>query len=115
MDENRNESENVDVERAVALIGEGALLLDVREDDEWEAGHAPAARHVALSSVPDVLDDLLTVQTVICVCRSGGRSSRAARFLREHGVRALNLDGGMIAWHAAGAEMLSDAGEPYVA
>jgi rhodanese-related sulfurtransferase len=87
----------------------------VREDDEWEAGHAPAARHVALSSVPDVLDDLSTGQTVICVCRSGARSARAARFLREHGVRALNLDGGMIAWHAAGAEMLSDAGEPHVA
>ena len=110
-----NEIDDVDVERAVALIAEGALLLDVREDDEWEVGHAPTARHVALSAVPDVVADLPRDRVVICVCRSGGRSARAGRFLLEQGVRAVNLDGGMTAWYAAGAQMVSELGEPYVA
>ena len=110
-----NEIDDVDVERALALIEEGALLLDVREDDEFEAGHAPMARHVALSSVPDVIDELPRDRVVICVCRSGGRSARAGRFLLEHGVHAVNLDGGMNAWHAADAAMVSESGEPYIA
>jgi len=110
-----NEIDDVDVADALTLINGGALLLDVREDDEWRAGHAPMARHVSLSSIPDVVEDLPRDRVVICVCRSGGRSSRAGRFLLEHGVRAVNLDGGMTAWHAAGAQMVSDLGEPYVA
>ena len=110
-----NEIDDVDVASALALISEGAILLDVREDDEWEAGHAPMARHVALSSVPDALEELPRDRVLICVCRSGARSARACHFLTENGRRAVNLAGGMIAWHAAGAEMIADEGEPVVA
>ena len=109
------EIDDVDVARALALVSEGALLLDVREDDEWEAGHAPMARHAALSTVPDVVDEFSSDRVVVCVCRSGGRSARAARFLAERGVRAVNLDGGMSAWVAAGAPLVADGAEPYVA
>lgn len=109
------EIEDVDVTRALMMVEEGALLLDVRETEEWEAGHAPMARHVALSSVPDAIDDLPRDRVVICVCRSGGRSARAGRFLLEHGIRAVNLEGGMNAWHSAGAPMHSDQGTPFVA
>ncbi len=107
--------ENVDVARALELLDEGALLLDVREDDEWDAGHASAARHIALSAVPDALDDLPKDRCIVCVCRSGGRSARAGQFLAEEGFDVVNLEGGMTAWHAAGIEMVSDEGEPTVA
>ncbi|MBW4030005.1 MAG: rhodanese-like domain-containing protein [Acidobacteria bacterium] len=110
-----NEIDDVDVARALSLMSDGALVLDVREDEEWQAGHVPLARHVALSGVPDVVDDLPRDRVVICVCRSGARSARAGRFLLEHGVHAVNLDGGMNAWFAADAPMVSDEGEPYVA
>lgn len=107
--------ENVDVTRAQELLEEGALLLDVREDDEWRAGRAPEARHVPLASVPDALDDLARERLIVCVCRSGGRSARAAQFLTEQGFNVVNLDGGMTAWHAHGAPMVADDGDPVVA
>ena len=107
--------ENVDVARALQLIDEGALLLDVREDGEWEAGHAAVARHISLSSVPDFVDDLPRERVIICVCRSGGRSARAGQFLIENGFRAVNLEGGMTAWHTAGATMVADGIAPIVA
>ena len=110
-----NEIDDVDVASALTLINDGAILLDVREDEEWEAGHAPMARHVALSSIPDVVGDLPRDRVVICVCRSGARSARAGRFLLEQGLRVVNLEGGMTAWSTAGAEMVSDGGEPFVA
>jgi len=107
--------ENVDVARANVLLREGALLLDVREDDEWEAGHAPMARHLALSTVPDFVDDLPRERLIVCVCRSGGRSARAGQFLLEQGFDAVNLEGGMNAWHAAGNPLVSVEGDPRVA
>jgi len=107
--------EDVDVTRAQQLLAEGAMLLDVREDDEYVAGHAPEARHVPLSSVPDEVDSLDRDRIIVCVCRSGGRSARAGHFLLEQGFHAVNLEGGMTAWHAAGAPMIAEEGEPYVA
>jgi rhodanese-related sulfurtransferase len=113
--EKMSQIQNIDVERALEALGGGALLLDVREDDEWDAGHSPVARHIALSAVPDYIDDLPRDRIIICVCRSGARSARAGQFLLESGFDAVNLEGGMIAWHATGAEMVSDGGEPTVA
>lgn len=107
--------ENVDVAKALQLVDEGALLLDVREDLEWEAGHASAARHIPLTSVPDFVDDLPRERVIVCVCRSGGRSARAGQFLTEQGFSVVNLEGGMTAWQAAGAEMVADGKEPTVA
>lgn len=106
--------ENVDVERARQLLKDGALLLDVREDDEWNAGHAPQATHIPLSSVPDALDELARERHIVCVCRLGGRSARAAQFLSEQGYDVVNLDGGMVAWHEQGAELVADTEEPTV-
>jgi rhodanese-related sulfurtransferase len=107
--------ENVDVARALELLDDGALLLDVREDDEWNAGHAEQAQHIVLASVPDQVDDLPRDRVIVCVCRSGGRSARAGQFLKEQGFDAVNLSGGMTAWHAAGGEMVAADGEHTVA
>jgi rhodanese-related sulfurtransferase len=106
--------EDVNVKEALALLDQGALLLDVREDDEWDLGHAPQATHVALSEVPDHLDDFDKSRRIVCVCRSGGRSKRAGQFLAEQGFSVVNLAGGMTAWAAEEAPLESDEGTPTI-
>jgi rhodanese-related sulfurtransferase len=101
-------------EEAFALIGDGAVLLDVREDFEWEAGHAPMARHVPLGELPEQVDDLPPGNHLVVVCRSGGRSARAAAFLLQAGFEATNLEGGMNAWAAAGLPVEIEDGSPGV-
>jgi rhodanese-related sulfurtransferase len=84
------------------------VLLDVREDDEWAAGHAPGARHIALM---DLRPDSFAPGThVLCVCRSGGRSAKATEVLRNVGIDAVNVSGGMTAWDAAGLPVVCDDG-----
>jgi rhodanese-related sulfurtransferase len=97
-------------------------VLDVRERDEWDAGHVPGATHVPLAEVPARLDDLITLAdgagpggSLVVVCRSGGRSARAVAWLVQNGVDAVNLDGGMGAWAGAARAMVSESGEePFV-
>jgi rhodanese-related sulfurtransferase len=84
------------------------VLLDVREDDEWAAGHAPGATHVPLLRL--ATDSVPAGATVLCVCRSGARSGRAAEALRGAGIDAVNVAGGMKAWAAAGLPVVRDDG-----
>jgi len=88
----------------------GAFLLDVREDDEWIAGHAPDATHVPLAQLPQALGVIPRDRQVVAVCRSGGRSGRATTLLREQGYDAHNYAGGMQAWDAAGHPMVAESG-----
>lgn len=90
----------------------GALLLDVREQDEWDAGHAPDAVHVPLHQVPARLAELPTDRPVDVVCHFGGRSAQATAFLLQRGVDARNVDGGMDAWERAGLPVVTDDGAP---
>ncbi len=108
------EPRNVNVAEARELITGGALLLDVREDNEWEAGHAPDAVHVALSEVPDHVTTFPVDRLVVCVCRSGARSGRATKFLTDHGIGAVNLEGGMLAWASDSQPLVSDTDQPSV-
>jgi rhodanese-related sulfurtransferase len=94
---------------SASQIPEGAALVDVREDDEWAAGHAPQAVHIPLADVPRRLDDLPSGELYV-VCRSGGRSARAAAYLNSGGYTAINVDGGMQSWQAAGRQMRSEHG-----
>lgn len=91
-------------------LPDDAALLDVREDEEWEAGHAPGAVHLPLGQLPDRLGDVPRDEPLYVMCRAGGRSARAAGFLRETGFDAVNVDGGMQAWAAAGKDMVSESG-----
>ena len=94
-----------------------AFLLDVREDDEWAAGHAPDATHVPMMQVPARLDEIPRDRDVVVVCRVGGRSAQVVGYLLHNGFdRVINLDGGMQDWAAAGRAMVSeDGGVPRVA
>ncbi len=97
---------------SVADVSDSAVLLDVRENDEWAAGHAPAAVHVPMGQVPQRLDELTSMlpdRPVHVVCRSGGRSARITAYLVQAGWEAVNVDGGMRAWAAAGRPMVTES------
>ena len=103
--------EDVAPQAVDALCEQGALLLDVREDDEWAAGHAPGAVHVPLAGVSDAAAQFADRQ-VLAVCRSGGRSSKAAEMLAEAGVEVRNVAGGMSSWVEAGLPVVRYDGSP---
>ncbi len=88
------------------------MLLDVREQPEWQAGHAPQGRHLVLSQLQDHLGDVPTDHRIVTVCRSGRRSAIAANILTRHGYQATNLTGGMNAWATAGLPVLTNSGKP---
>lgn len=102
---------DVDAAEAFALVEGDAVLLDVRQPEEFERGHAPMATLVSLSELPERLDELPRDALIVCVCRSGGRSTRAALFLLEAGFDVANVDGGMLAWAAADLPLESDSGD----
>ncbi|EYT79798.1 sulfurtransferase [Streptomyces sp. Tu 6176] len=81
-----------------------ALLLDVRETPEWNAGHAPEALHLPLSRLVTgaPLPSAVRGRPVVAICRSGHRSRQAARLLAGRGVQATDVTGGMTAWARAG-------------
>lgn len=88
---------------ASALVGHlDAYLLDVRERVEWDAGHAPTAIHVPMATVAAAVIDLPPDTRILVVCRSGNRSRTVASALREVGIDAWNVEGGMQAWQQAG-------------
>jgi rhodanese-related sulfurtransferase len=76
-------------------------LIDVREDDEWTAGHIDGAQHIPLGELAARLSELPKERTIVAVCRSGGRSEAAVRGLRKLGYEAENLEGGVNAWDRA--------------
>ena len=101
------------VEVADANAGaEHNVLLDVREADEWEAGHAPNAKWVPLGQLDGVRFTLPMNRTIVCVCRSGGRSAKAAAELVRMGFKAVNMAGGMREWVAQGLPVVRDDGSP---
>ncbi|GAA1904050.1 rhodanese-like domain-containing protein [Streptantibioticus ferralitis] len=107
----------VDPLEARGLVSSGvAVLLDVREADEWEAGHAPEAIHVPLSTADERLRELTAKltddQLLVVVCRSGRRSALAVGRLRAAGRAAYNLRGGMQAWSLAGLPVCRPGGRP---
>lgn len=101
-------------EAARRLQADEAVLLDVREDDEWAAGHAPGAHHVKLSGLQAAHDnnEIPTDRPIIAVCRVGGRSEKATIALNQAGYDVVNLVGGMRAWAAAGGPVVTDDGTP---
>ena len=90
----------------VAARGD-VVLVDVRESDERAEVRAPASVHVPLGEVESRLSELPRDRTVAFVCRSGGRSSMAARVAAGVGLTVANVDGGMLAWQAAGLPVAS--------
>ena len=96
----------VDPAEAQARIAQsGALVLDVREQDEWDAGRIEGALHVPLGELGARHAELVRDKPIVVVCRSGGRSAVATEALVGMGLDAYNLEGGLQAWHASGYEL----------
>ena len=93
-----------------AAVPEDGVLLDVREDDEWTAGHAPQAVHLPMGAVPQRIGEIPDGGTVHVICRSGGRSAQVTAYLNQGGWQAVNVAGGMHAWAAAGRPMVAGSG-----
>ncbi|MER6334517.1 rhodanese-like domain-containing protein [Streptomyces sp. NPDC001034] len=89
-----------------------AVLLDVREQREWDAGHAPGAVYAPLSALAAgaALPSAAQARPLVVICRSGQRSQQAAALLTARGARVVDVKGGMRAWSAAGYPVVDEHG-----
>lgn len=96
----------IDIAEAARRIAAGTTVIDVREPDEYVDGHVPGAPLIPLGQVTERVDEVPTDGEVLVICKAGGRSRKAAEFLRTQGIDAINIAGGTMAW--------IDAGQPVV-
>ncbi|MFD8688017.1 rhodanese-like domain-containing protein [Streptomyces sp. NPDC059651] len=100
----------------VTAVPADGFVLDVREDDEWAAGHVDGALHIPMSDFVGRFGELTEAaedgRRVHVMCRVGGRSAQVTQYLVQQGIDAVNIDGGMLAWDAAGRPMVTDNGAP---
>jgi rhodanese-related sulfurtransferase len=93
-------------------VADDAYLIDVREDDEWLAGHAPDAVHLPMMELPGRLAEIPEQGDVVIVCRSGHRSAEVVGYLLGRGFgHVRNLADGMLGWAAAGRSLVSEDGD----
>ncbi|MEU6535602.1 rhodanese-like domain-containing protein [Streptomyces sp. NPDC047000] len=101
---------------AVADLKDGDFLLDVREDEEWQAGHAAGALHIPMSEFVARYGELTEAAPqdgrVHVICRSGSRSAQVTMYLTQQGIEAVNVAGGMTAWEAGGRPVVDGQGQP---
>ncbi|MET0421322.1 MAG: rhodanese-like domain-containing protein [Acidimicrobiia bacterium] len=100
----------IDADDAHDEVEAGAFLLDVRELDEWEAGHAPGSVHIPMRDVPARADELPRDRRIVAICRSGSRSRAVTEALVNAGYDAANTIGGLKSWEAHGFDVVTDAG-----
>jgi len=93
-----------------STFDESVALLDVREDDEWQRGHAPGAQHIPMGQVPSRLNEIDASAKLFVVCQAGGRSQRVAQYLARNGYTPVNVCGGMLAWAGVGRPVVTDDG-----
>jgi len=90
-------------------ISEGSMVIDVREDWEFESGHAPTAHHIPLNSITDHVGEIPKDQTIYIICQSGGRSMTAANYLEAQGFDVVSVAGGTGAWISSGKQVSFEA------
>lgn len=100
-------SEQIDVETAAALLGrDDVVVIDVREQWEYDEGHIPGVTLIPMGEVPNRLNEIPQDKTVVLTCRSGNRSGQVFNFLQQNGFENVhNMQGGILAWQAAGFEV----------
>ncbi|MEX2107249.1 MAG: rhodanese-like domain-containing protein [Solirubrobacterales bacterium] len=100
-------------DEARKLIEDGAQVVDVRADHEWEAGRIAAATHLPLDELAERAAEIDTERPVILYCRGGNRSTMAAAALADAGYEAAKLTEGITGWAEAGLPLDPEGG--YVA
>ncbi len=107
------EPQEIDRAEARKLIEDGAQLVDVRADHEWEAGRIEGATHLPLDELADRAGEIDPDRPVVLYCRGGNRSTMAAAALAEAGYQAMKLEEGIVGWAEEGLPLAPDGG--YVA
>jgi rhodanese-related sulfurtransferase len=92
-------------------VGPQTVLLDVREQDEWDAGHAPGAQHLPATELMARYGEVPVDCEVHVICRTGRRSAAVAQWLNQEGFEAVNVVGGMDAWVQAGRPLVAENGQ----
>lgn len=101
------EPQEIDVDELAARLDGGAIVIDVREADEYESGHVPGARFLPLSELQNRSGEVPADEPVLIICKSGGRSMRACQFLAPLGHDVTNVAGGTMAWVDSGREVVT--------
>jgi len=96
--EQASEAREVSREEARKMLDEGAQLVDVRADHEWEAGRIAGAKHVPLAELPQRTGEIDKDRPVVVYCRGGNRSSMATAALDDAGFEAVKLADGIVGW-----------------
>ena len=94
--------DRVDPLTAKTRLENGAVLIDVREQDEFDQVRVPGATLIPLSEFATRFTEMPKDQEVVLMCAGGIRSAQAAQFAAQHGFKLTNLEGGISAWHAEG-------------
>ncbi len=92
----------IDISEAARRHAAGTPVIDVREPDEYIEGHVPGAPLIPLGEVMERVDEFPATDEVLIICKLGGRSAKAAGYLRGQGIDAVNIAGGTMAWIEAG-------------
>jgi rhodanese-related sulfurtransferase len=108
LDAVRYEVPAVEIADVPTPLPRDVVVLDVREPEEWHAGHIDEALHVPIRQLPARIGEVPADRQVLVVCRVGARSASATAFLVSLGRNAVNLSGGMNAWAAAGRSMVAE-------
>jgi rhodanese-related sulfurtransferase len=95
---------------AERLREEGVQLVDVRSQEERDAGRIAGDRHIEFVELTQAADTISREQPVVFYCRSGSRSAMAATAFREAGYDAYNMTGGLLDWQAAGLPLEPEDG-----
>jgi len=108
-----DETKEISRDEARTLVEDGAQLVDVRAEHEWEAGRIAGATHLPLAELAGRTDEIDRDRPVVLYCRGGNRSTMAAEALAAAGFDAAKLDEGIVGWSEAGLPLEPEGG--YVA
>lgn len=106
----RAEPREVSREEARKLVADGAQLVDVRAEHEWEAGRIPGAKHLPLAELSERVGELDKGRSVVLYCRGGNRSTMAAEALADAGYEAMKLSEGIVGWAEEGSPLEPEGG-----
>lgn len=98
----------VTVDALAVALDDGAWVLDVRETEEFDAGHVPNALHIPLGTLAENQHLIVEHETLYVICKAGGRSMKAATLLEEAGYSVVSVAGGTDEWIASGRDLSFD-------
>jgi rhodanese-related sulfurtransferase len=105
-----DEAREVSREQLQEMLAEGAQLVDVRADHEWEVGRIEGAKHLPLAELAERAGEIEKDRPVVLYCRGGNRSTMAAQALADAGYDAAKLTEGIVGWSEAGLSLEPDDG-----